>query len=69
MTFIDFYFLELCDFVHFITEYKFYEEQKSVARYVKRMKGLPLLMKYAASDRFLSAPYNNKVAKINNLKE
>ena len=40
LTFIDFYFLELCDFVQFLTENKFYSENKSIARYVMKMKGI-----------------------------
>lgn len=40
LTFIDFYFLELCDFVQFLTDNKFYAENKNVARYVKKMKGI-----------------------------
>ena len=40
LTFIDFYMLELCDFVQWLTENEFYNDHKNVARYVKRMKGL-----------------------------
>ena len=67
LTYIDFYCLELCDFVQFLTKDKFYEDNKAVARYVKRMKELPNLKKYLSSERCLISPYNNKVAKINNL--
>ena len=67
LTYIDFYCLELCDFVQFLTNNQFYEENKAVARYVKRMKELPNIKKYISSERYLEKPYNNKVAKINNL--
>jgi glutathione S-transferase len=67
LTYLDFYMLELCDFVQFLTEGEFYEENKAIARYVKRMKSLRQLKRYFASDRYLEKPFNNKVAKINNL--
>lgn len=67
VTFLDFYMLEQCDFVQWLTENAFFTENKSIARYVKRMKGLKTVKRYIKSDRFLEKPYNNKVAKINNL--
>ena len=67
LTYIDFYCLELCDFVQFLTNNRFYEGNKAVARYAKRMKDLPNIKAYIVSERYLAAPYNNKVAKINNL--
>ena len=67
LTFIDFYMLELCDFVQWLTENEFYTEHKNVARYVKRMKGLRQMKRYIKSDRFVEKPFNNKVAKINNM--
>jgi len=67
LTFLDFYMLEQCDFVQWLTNNEFFTENKSVARYVKRMKGLKTVKRYIKSDRFLEKPYNNKVAKINNL--
>lgn len=39
-TYIDFYLLEMCDFVQFLTNNEFYNENKTIARYVKRVKGL-----------------------------
>ena len=44
-----------------------FNENKNVARYVKRMKALKLIKRYIKSDRFLEKPFNNKVAKINNM--
>ena len=67
MSFIDFYMLELCDFVQWLTENEFYTEHKNVTRYVKRMKGLRQMKRYIKSDRFVEKPFNNKVAKINNM--
>ena len=67
LTYLDFYMLELCDFVQFLTNGEFYEENKTIARYVKRVKGLKQLKRYFTSDRYLEKPFNNKVAKINNL--
>ena len=39
ITYLDFIFLELCDFVQFLTADKFFEENKSITRYVKTMNG------------------------------
>ena len=67
LTFLDFYMLEQCDFVQFLTNNEFFTENKNIARYVKRMKGLRQVKRYIKSDRYLEKPFNNKVAKINNL--
>ena len=67
LTFLDFYMLEQCDFVQWLTNNEFFTENKAVARYVKRMKTLKSVKRYIKSDRFLEKPFNNKVAKINNL--
>lgn len=67
LTFLDFYMLESCDFVQWLTNDEFYTENKQVARYVKRMKALKIIKRYIKSDRFLEKPFNNKVAKINNM--
>ena len=67
LTFMDFYMLELCDFIQWLKNNEFFNENKNVARYVKRMKGLKSVKRYIKSDRYLEKPFNNKVAKINNL--
>ena len=67
LTYIDFYCLEICDFVQFLTNNRFYAENKAVARYAKRMKDLPSIKAYIESERYIAAPFNNKFAKINNL--
>lgn len=40
LTFLDFYLLEQCDFVQWLTNSEFFNENKSIARYVKRMKSI-----------------------------
>jgi len=40
LTYLDFYMLEMCDFVQFLTQSEFYEYNKNIARYVKRIKGI-----------------------------
>jgi len=67
LKYLDFYFLEICDQVQWLTNNEFYTENKTVAKYVKRMKGLKQMKRYIKSDRYLEKPFNNKVAKINNL--
>ena len=67
LKYMDFYALEIFDFIQWLTENAFFTENKSVAKYVKRMKGLRQMKRYIKSDRYLEKPYNNKVAKINNL--
>ena len=65
--FLDFFTLELFEFVQWLTDNTFYTENKNVARYVKRVKGLRQMKRYIKSDRYMEKPFNNKVAKINNL--
>ena len=65
--FIDFFALELFEFVQWLTDNVFFTENKQVARYVKRVKGLRQMKRYIKSDRYMDKPFNNKVAKINNL--
>lgn len=67
LTFLDFYMLELCDFVQWLTNNEFFTQNKSVVKYMKKMKGVRQIKKYIMSDRFVEKPYNNKVAKINNM--
>lgn len=65
--YIDFFTLELLEFVQWLTDNVFFTENKSVARYVKRVKGLRQMKRYIKSDRYMDKPFNNKVAKLNNL--
>lgn len=48
LTYLDFLMLELCEFVEFLTE-DFYQDNKTIARYVKKIKGLKPIKKYIAS--------------------
>ena len=65
--FLDFFTLELFEFVQWLTDNTFYTENKNVARYVKRVKGLRQIKRFIKSERYLDKPFNNKVAKINNM--
>lgn len=65
--YIDFFTLELLEFVQWLTDNVFFTENKNVARYVKRVKGLRQMKRYIKSDRYMDKPFNNKVAKLNNL--
>ena len=67
LTYIDFCCLELFELVQFLTQDQFYQQHSSVEKYVKRMKELPTLDNYFSSSRYVERPFNNKVAKINNL--
>ena len=40
LTYLDLIMLEMCDFTQFLTNNEFYNENKSIARYVKRMKAI-----------------------------
>lgn len=67
ITYLDFIFVELCDFVQFLSADTFFEENKSIVRYVKNIKGKKQIKNYVASTRFFDKPFNAKMAKINNL--
>ena len=67
LTFIDFYMLELVDFVEWLSEQTLLSAHKPLTRYVKRMKALKRVKVYMKSEKYLEKPFNNKVAKINNL--
>eukprot|EP00806_Schmidingerella_arcuata_P001654 Macronucleus_2492.p3 GENE.Macronucleus_2492~~Macronucleus_2492.p3 ORF type:complete len:220 (+),score=60.35 Macronucleus_2492:31-660(+) len=67
LSFLDFYLLEQCEFVQWLTEEEFCTENKNVARFCKRMKSLKTIKRYIKSERYLAKPFNNKVAKINNM--
>lgn len=67
ITWVDFVLLELIDFVEFLTSGEFSSENKPIPKYIKRIKGKRQLKKYIASDKYFAKPFNNKIAKINNL--
>lgn len=64
---VDFYLLELCEYVDWLTEGTFMTANKSIARYVRRMRGLKTIKRYIKSDKYLAKPFNMKNAKINNI--
>lgn len=66
ITYLDFIMVEMCDFVQFLTNEEFFTENKAIEKYVRRIKGKRQIKKYIATDAF-KKPFNNKVAKINNL--
>ena len=66
ISYMDFFLLELYDFIEFLTESEFYAENKSAKQYAQRMKSLRQISNYMASSRYLARPFNNKVARINN---
>ena len=58
ITFLDFILLEMIDFVQFLTNDEFCAENKSMARYLKRMKGKAKIKKFIASEMYLHKPFN-----------
>ena len=64
--FLDFFTLELFEFVQWLTDNTFYTENKNVARYVKRVKGLRQMKRYLKSERHTEKPFHMKKALINN---
>ena len=46
LCFLDFYMLEQCDFVDWLTDYTFISENKSLTKYIKRMKSLKTIKRY-----------------------
>lgn len=51
LTYIDFIFLELCEFADYLTE-DFINNNKNIAKYVKKVKGNKQLKKYFASTKY-----------------
>ena len=67
-TYVDFTMFELCELMEFISEGQLFQAQPSLKAYSDRIKGLPKLAEFYADDaRCMKAPFNNKVAKINNI--
>ena len=66
VTYVDFTFFELCDFMGFISEGQLFTNFPALTAYCDRVKGLPKLAEYYADDtKCMKAPFNNKVAKLN----
>ena len=67
VTYIEFIFLELCDFMNWISAGVLHERYPALDAYFNRVKALPRLKDYYADDnRCIKRPYNNPVAKLNN---
>jgi len=66
VTYIDFTFFELCNYMNFLTNGQFIKDHFNMANYITRMISIPSIKKYCISDRFMSRPFNNKLAVINN---
>lgn len=66
MSFLDFYMLEMCEFVEWLTEESFFSANKPLNRYIKRMKGQKRVKAYIRSEKYIAKPFNNLSAKLNN---
>ena len=67
VTYVDFIFFELIDFMDWISQGMLYERNPVLLTYHGRMKSLPRLAEFYADDtKCIKRPYNNKVAKLNN---
>ena len=68
VTYVDFIFFELCDFMDWISQGVLYERNPSLQTYHERMRTLPRLSEFYGDDsKCIKKPFNNKVAKLNNL--
>lgn len=66
LTYLDFIFLELCLLVNFVTEGEFKYHNETISNYMMRLRELPPIKGYIESDHYMSKPFNNKIATINN---
>ena len=67
VTYIDFVFFELIDFMTFISQGQLFQQFEILEAYHTRVKNLPKLKEYYADDeRCIKRPFNNKIAKLNN---
>jgi len=67
VTYVDFTFFELCELMNFISEGQLLANFPTLAAYCDRVKGLPKMAEFYADDaKCMKAPFNNKVAKLNN---
>ena len=67
VTYIDFVFFELIDFMTFISQGQLFQKYESLEAYHTRVKNLPKLKEYYANDELcIKRPFNNKIAKLNN---
>ena len=68
VTYVDFTLFELCDLMNWISEGKLFEQNPSLNQLHESMLALPRLGEFYADDsRCMKSPFNNKIAKLNNL--
>lgn len=66
LTFVDFLFYELLELIDFISEGKSLANFKNLLAYLNNMRNSEFMKRHKESKRFIEAPFNNKMAKINN---
>ena len=67
LTYVDFIFFELCDFMDWIAEGQLMQRYPDLQAYHDRVKALPKLCDFYNDDtKCIKRPYNNKIAKLNN---
>ena len=67
VTYVDFTLFELCELMQWISEGQLFTNYPNLLQYCDRVKALPKLAEFYADDtRCMKAPFNNKVAKLNN---
>ncbi len=65
MTWLDFYFWELIDFINFIAKGTLFEKYPTLAPYHKRFLELPgIASAWSDNEKLMKYPYNNGHAKI-----
>ena len=67
VTYVDFIFFELIEFMEWISQGLLFERNPSLESYSERIRSLPRLSEFYADDsKCIKRPFNNKVAKLNN---
>ena len=67
LTYVDFVLFELCELMQWISEGQLFTKNPTLLAHSNRMKALPRLSDFYQDDtRCMKAPFNNKVAKLNN---
>ena len=67
VTWMDFYFFELLNFIQFLTDGELATRYPASVAYIQRVSELPGLKEYLASDKFVAKPFNGDMASVNNL--
>ena len=67
VTYVDFIFFELCDFMNWISQELLYDQNPTLLTYFNTVKRLPRLSEfYAVDSKCIKRPYNSKASKLNN---